>query len=823
VTLNQNGALRVPSSSSIPPKPSRPARRAEPSRPAGEPRPKPPRAATAGELPRARKVALQPPAPPAQPQLPGVAPAALQALADGRHKEPHQVLGPHPVEQGGRLGTAIRGLFPESDQVTLVFSPPKLGGAQQRLAMRRLHPGGVFEAVVPFTQVDYHFEVTQRHAKTVRQVQDPYRFPSTVPDLDLHLFREGTLEQVASFLGANEHQQDGVRGYRFVVWAPNADGVSVVGEFNDWDWKRLPMRQVGQCVWELFVPGLEHGDRYKFSVLPKGSHHRKEKLDPAAKWIDLRPSTAARLRGPSSFQWGDQGWLEARAKLDFKTAPLSAYEVHLPSFKRGPDGEFLNYRELADLLLEVQRTRGFTHVELFGLLEHALDMSWGYQVTGYFAPTSRHGSPEDFKHLVDTLHQAGIGVLFDWVPGHFPKLDQVPGFDPALDHGLANFDGTHLFEHRGHKGEHPDWGTHIYNYGRHEVRSFLVGGLLHMLEEYHLDGQRTDAVASMVYLDYSRKHGQWEANPKDCGYPRNWNLEAIRFLQQANDAVHRAAPGALCIAEESTAFPKVTGPSAQGGLGFDLKWNMGQAHDVEQFFRTDPAFRAKGLDRLTNTFTWAHAERYVIPWTHDEVVYGKKSMRSKMPGDEWQQFANLRLRMAFDFAYPGHKLLFMGSEFGQKAEWNFEGELDWAAEQTELGGGAARLYRDLNRLYRTEPALHERQFEPGGLFNYPTDRKNAVVASLRRGRNDADDVLFVHNFLPKAHHGYRIGVSHPGTYAELLNTDAGSYGGSNVGNQGQVKARFVPEEERHQSHGKPYLLELTLPPLATLALKRQPT
>ncbi|MCI0699239.1 1,4-alpha-glucan branching protein GlgB, partial [candidate division KSB1 bacterium] len=501
--------------------------------------------------------------------------------------------------------------------------------------------------------------------------------------------------------------------------------------------------------------------------------------------------------------WKDASWLQARASSNPLAQPMSTYEVHLPSWRKSADGEFLNYRDLADQLVPYLTEKGFTHIELMGLLEHPLDDSWGYQVTGYFAPTSRHGSPDDFKYFIDKLHQAGIGVIMDWVPAHFPK---------NTDAGLASFDGSHLFDHANSKqGEHKDWGTRIFNYGRHEVKAFLAGAMSHMLKEYHLDGIRVDAVASMLYLDYSRKPGEWVPNEKGG----NENLQAIDFMKYFNSKIDAKMPGVISVAEESTAWPGVTSKGGAKDLGFDLKWNMGWMNDTLRWFHLPHESRGKKLDTLTNTFLWAQAEKYVCALSHDEVVYGKKSLLEKMPGDEWQKFANMRLLLGYMWSYSGHKLLFMGAELGQKGEWNFKESLDWAGAQGEKQQGVSKLISDLNQLYKNEPALYERQFEAGGTQMVFRDAQNAAVGILRKAKDSANDVLFLHNLTQKPHEKYRVGVDGPGEYQEVFNTDSSYYGGSNMGNLGAVKAEEKP------FHGKPYSIEVTLPPLATVALKRK--
>jgi 1,4-alpha-glucan branching enzyme len=736
-------------------------------------------AATGGRTTGVRASVTQVVAPPKR----AISDDELRALSVGVHSDPHTVLGLHDG--------VVRALFPSDAQVELVYTPParinRMGlpieGKAKRVEMK-VDERGLFSAKVDGNVGSYHFEVNGK------RVDDPYRFPPTVSDLDTYLFKQGTLEDVAHLLGSKEVEVNGVKGFNFVVWAPNARGVSVVGDFNDWDPTLHPMRKLAGSLYELFVPAVKPGDKYMFSLATHNGD-RVLKADPAAKASEVRPGLASVTVGGSKHVWRDDAFLKARAANDPLKQPIATYEVHLPSWKRNADGSMKNYRELADELIPHLHETGFNAIELVGLAEHPLDDSWGYQVTGYFAPTARHGSPDDFKYFVDKMHENGIRVLYDWVPAHYPKDE----------HGLAQFDGTHLFDHEDpRQGEHLDWGTRIFNYGRNEVRSFLIGSLMHMLDEYHLDGVRVDAVASMLYLDYSRK--EWVPN-KDGG---NENLEAISFLKEVNERVGKRFPGVLRIAEESTAFPGVT---SKDGLGFDLKWNMGWMHDTLKFFSKPTNERADHLDTLTNTLLWAYSEKYVAALSHDEVVHLKKSLVGKMPGDEWQQLANLRLLFAYMYSYPGQKLLFMGSELAQKSEWDFKSQLDWQNKND----GVQRLLADLNKLYTSEPALSQKQFDPEGNETFHLDKKNAVVGMLRKGADRKDDVIFMHNLTEKPRK-VRIGLDAPGTYKEILNTDSKIYGGSDVGNLGAVKA------EKMEADGKPYSAEIMLPPLGTIALKR---
>lgn len=717
----------------------------------------------------------------------------LQALKDAAHVDPHKLLGPHAVLVGGKPTTQVRALFPNARAVTVVTD----SGDRVPLTAN----AGLFEGLLPRLGQRYQLELTPTDGSPALLVEDPYRFAPTVDATQLYLFKQGTLEDTAKLLGAHPMTVDGVAGFNVVVWAPNARGVSAVGDFNGYSRTSHMMRRLQDSVFEVFIPGAKSGAVYKLSVLGSDGK-RVEKADPAARASQLRGQTGSILVGADRHVWSDQRFLAARAATDPTAQPLSAYEVHLPSWKRNADGSMMNYRQLARELIPHLKKERFNAVELIGLAEHPLDDSWGYQVTGYYAPTSRHGTPEDFKAFVDEMHAAGIKILYDWVPAHFPKDA----------HGLATFDGTNLFDHKDpRQGEHRDWGTRIFNYGRNEVKSFLTGSLVHMLDEYHLDGVRVDAVASMLYLDYSRK--DWVPN-KNGG---NENLEAIAFLQDVNARVAKRFPGVLKIAEESTAWPKVTKPKSEGGLGFDLKWNMGWMHDTLAFFQADPAARGAALDGLTNTLLWAHSEKYVAALSHDEVVHLKKSLLEKMPGDEWQKRANLRSLLSFMTSYPGQKLLFMGAELAQRGEWDFKSQLDWDALKNAGNQGVAALVADLNKLYATEPALSEKQFAPEGTELRVRDPKNAVVALARKGNHAEDDVLFVHNLTATPQRGYRVGVDAPGRYAEIFNSDALSYGGSGVGNLGGVDAERVP------MHGKPYSVVLSLPPLGSIALKQVST
>jgi 1,4-alpha-glucan branching enzyme len=625
---------------------------------------------------------------------------------------------------------------------------------------------------------------------------------SLLTDLDLYLFNEGTHARVYEKLGAHVITVDGVQGVAFAVWAPNADDVSVIGTFNDWDPAKTPLKARGSSgIWEGFVAGIGQAAHYKYSIKPRFSSQRIDKADPFGFAAELRPSTASVVWDIEAYQWQDQDWLAHRAEHQAFTAPMSVYEVHLGSWKRVPETNgFLTYQDLARQLAEYCQMMGYTHIELMPISEHPFDPSWGYQTVGYYAPTSRFGSPDDFKTFVDILHQAGIGILLDWVPAHFPR-------DP---HGLASFDGTALFEHADpRQGEHPDWGTKIFNYGRTEVRSFLISNAVFWVEQYHIDGLRVDAVASMLYLDYSREPGQWVPNK----YGGRENLEAMTFLQRMNEVVHTECPGVLTIAEESTAWEKVTRPPYMGGLGFSLKWNMGWMHDTLAYIAQEPIHRRWHHNEMTFSLLYAFTENFVLPFSHDEVVHGKGSLLNKIPGDAWQKFATLRLLFAYMFGHPGKKLLFQGMDFGMGDEWTEARSLDWHLLQFPLQSGLQRCVADLHRVYRGQGALHEVDFDWRG-FDWleSHDNENSVFAFLRRGLDPRNVVVVVCNFTPVPRYEYRVGVPTGGPWHELFNTDSGLYAGSNVGNGGQVWALDEPWA------GQPHSLCLTVPPLGAVYL-----
>jgi len=714
-------------------------------------------------------------------------PDALRRIAEARHHDPFELLGRH--------GDGER-------EWVLVYAP---GTDSMRLpdidaALKRLGDSDFFLWQGTRGRLPRHYRLEWRRGSESRIGHDPYDFPPLISDFDLHLFGEGRHWHAYRFLGAHVHQVDGVEGVLFGVWAPNAERVSVVGDFNAWDGRRHPMRvRGGSGVWELFIPELGPGELYKFEIRHRASGAVLTKTDPYGRAFELRPGTAARVVGPVSYRWGDADWLQARREAPWQHRPMSIYEVHLGSWQRAADGGFLSYDELADRLVPYVVEQGFTHIELLPVTEHPLDASWGYQTTGYFAPTSRFGDQDAFRRFVDRCHQAGIGVLLDWAPAHFPR----DGF------ALARFDGSPLYEHEDpRRGEHRDWGTLIFNYGRNEVKNFLIASAVNWLEEFHIDGLRVDAVASMLYLDYSREPGDWVPNI----YGGNENLEAIDFLRELNQVTQGQHPGALMIAEESTAWPQVTRPPWLGGLGFAMKWNMGWMHDTLQYMSKDPVHRHFHHDQLTFGLLYAFTENFVLPFSHDEVVHGKASMLHKMPGDEWQQFANLRLLYAYQWTYPGKKLLFMGSEWGQRGEWNFDASLEWQALDYPPHRGVQSLVADLNRLYRDQPALHGHDFEAEGFAWIDCHDADQSVISYRRRAGD-EEVIVVLNFTPVVREGYRLGVPAPGWYQVLLNSDSEFYGGSNTGLPGAM-SRDLPWM------GLPCSIELTLPPLGALILKR---
>ncbi len=730
--------------------------------------------------------------------------AALDEISQilrAEHGDPFHILGMHLVESQGKPAVAIRAFLPRTQNAWVLRGP----GSNDAVPMRRIHADGFFEAIFPNEQAIFSYRLRTDYGG-LHEFEDPYRFPPVLSDYDLYLLGEGTHYKTYEKLGAHLTEIAGVRGVAFAVWAPNAKRVSVVGNFNQWDGREHPLRVRGSTgVWELFIPGMPEGEIYKFEVKSRNKNYLALKTDPYGFYAEQRPKTASIVYNLDRYVWNDQKWMAEREGRQSLHAPLAIYEVHLGSWHRkGDDGKtVLNYREIAGQLADYVEQMGFTHVELMPVMEHPLDESWGYQTTGYFAPTSRFGTPEDFMYFVDYLHQRGMGVILDWVPAHFP----------SDAHGLAFFDGTHLYEHEDPRlREHPDWGTRIFNYGRVEVRSFLWSSALFWLDKYHLDGLRVDAVASMLYLDYSRKAGEWVPN----AFGGNENLEAIGFIKRFNELTHEYHPGTLTIAEESTSWPMVSRPTYVGGLGFSLKWNMGWMHDMLEYFSNDPLFRRYHHSNLTFSLLYAFTENFVLVLSHDEVVHGKRALLAKMPGDYWQQFANLRALYGFLYAHPGKKMLFMGCEFGQWIEWNAGKSLDWNLLEFEPHRKLQGLVARLNQLHRSEPALHQVDFEYTG-FEWVDfrDVDHSVIAFLRKGAAPGDHIMVVCNFTPVPHHGYRLGVPEACFYQELLNTDDAQFGGSGMTNSpGRHAFPLVWQNQ-------PCCLELTLPPLGVIYLKPQ--
>ena len=725
----------------------------------------------------------------------------IERLINAELWDPRELLGPHRTSVNGAQVFVVRTFAPNASGAKVIPSNP----GSKPVPMTRIHESGLFEAILdqPKGALKYRIQITDSQG-TVTERHDPYAFAPMVSDHDLHLFSEGRLFKAYDTLGAHVRAVAGITGIHLVVWAPNAMRVSVVGGFNHWDGRCHQMVSRGSSgLWELFVPDLPVGTYYKYEIRSKSQEAPFLKADPYAFASELRPRTASIVHDISAYQWGDRQWMENRSRRNPLTAPLSIYEVHLGSWMRVPEdgGRWLTYRELADKLVHYAKYMGYTHLELMPVTEHPFDASWGYQSTGYFAATSRYGSPEDFMVFVDTAHQAGIGVIMDWAPAHFP--------DDA--HGLAWFDGTHLYDHEDARlGYHPDWKSRIFNYGRVEVTNFLLNSALFWLDKYHIDGFRVDAVASMLYRDYGRKPGEWIPNQ----FGGNENLEAVSFLKELNVLVHQEHPGAVTIAEESTAWPGVSKPTYTGGLGFTFKWNMGWMHDILDYFSNDPVHRKFHQNQITFGLLYAFNENFVLVLSHDEVVHGKKALLEKMPGDHWQRFANLRALYGFMYGHPGKKMLFMGGEFGQWWEWNHDDSLQWHLCEHEPHVGLQRYVRDLNWLYRNEMALHEVDFDWTG-FQWIdiNDTENSVIAFLRKAQNQQDIVVGICNFTPIPRSGYRIGVPSLGHYRELLNSDAEVYGGSNMGNGGGVMAEPI------SSHGFPNSIALNLPPLAVLFLK----
>ncbi|MCC6166402.1 MAG: 1,4-alpha-glucan branching protein GlgB [Caldilineaceae bacterium] len=712
---------------------------------------------------------------------------------------PRHILGPHVVTGEGGEQVVIRAFRPLDARVDVLDLTT---GA--RTPMVRVHELGFFEASFPgrTTPFAYRLVVIDPRGHEF-ELEDPYRFGPMLTDYDLFLFGEGNLIYSYEKLGAHFHEVDGVRGVNFAVWAPNAERVGVVGPFNGWDTRTHPMqRHDPSGVWELFIPDLPEGMHYKYAVRSRFLGYEMNKADPYGFYAELRPSTDSRVWDIGKYEWQDQTWLDNRPTRQALDQPINIYEVHLGSWRRVPeDNGFLSYHDLAHQLVEYVQQMGYTHIELLPITEHPFDGSWGYQTTGYFAPTSRFGNPDDFKYFVDYCHQHNIGVLLDWVPAHFPRDA----------HGLGFFDGTHLYEHSDpRQGEQLDWGTKVFNFGRNEVRNYLMSSAIFWLKEYHLDGLRVDAVASMLYLDYSREPGQWIPNR----YGGRENLDAIDFIRRFNELTHLETPGTLTIAEESTSWPMVTRPTYMGGLGFDLKWNMGWMHDMLSYMQKDPVFRRYNQNQITFSLIYAFHENFVLPFSHDEVVHLKRSMLDKMPGDIWQKYANLRTLYGYMTGHPGKKLLFMGGEFGQFSEWNEARSLDWHLLQWQDHQRLQRYVAELNHLYLNEPALYtiDNSWE-GFQWIDISDADRSIISFVRRGHEAADTLVIVCNFTPVPRLGYRVGLPLDTTYREIMNSDRPEYGGSGVGNPHPVTAEALPWQSCAFS------ATLNLPPLGVIYLK----
>lgn len=727
-----------------------------------------------------------------KPDLDAIGTSDLSNLLDLRHPDPHSILGAH----AGPGGVTIRAFNPRAQEVSV------LAGGLAPQAMDHLK-AGLFQLSVKNHSGVFPYRLQIKYSDSdIRICHDPYSYLPTIGTLDLHLWGEGKHNRIFDKLGAHTRTIDGIAGVAFAVWAPNAAGVSVAGDFNGWDGHIHMMRVLGSSgIWELFIPELEPGQHYKFEIRTKGGDLLL-KADPFANASEVPPKTASNIYH-SEYSFEDSHWIEQRARRDSLRSPLSIYEMHLGSWRHLPeeDDRALTYREIAAPLADYINDLGFTHVELMPIMEHPFLASWGYQVTGYYAPTARWGTPDDFRFMVDYLHQRGIGVILDWVPGHFP----TDAF------ALGRFDGTALYEHLdSRKGYHPEWNTYIFNFGRNEVRNFLIANALYWLGEYHVDGLRVDAVASMLYLDYARHSGEWIPNI----YGGRENLEAIDFIKAANETAYQHFPGIMMIAEESTAWPAVTRPPYTGGLGFGFKWDMGWMHDTLDYFSRDPIHRRYHQRDITFGFLYAWFENYILPLSHDEVVHGKRSMIAKMPGDRWRQFANLRALYAYMWARPGKKMIFMGGEFAQWNEWDHDHSLDWHLLDYEDHRGVHALIRTLNHLYRNEPALWEADVEPSGFHFIDADNADDnVVAFLRSAPASGRRIICVCNFSPVIRERYRVGAPTGGLYREILNTDSALFGGSNVGNGGAVAA------DRQPYHGFDYSLSLTLPPLAVIWLE----
>jgi 1,4-alpha-glucan branching enzyme len=748
-----------------------------------------------------------------------VAPDQIDRIVWNQHHDPFEVLGPHMIQlEDGKTVWAVRAYLPQAEAAWVMLPEER-----RQFPMETAHHPHFFECLIEATDL-VNYQIKLKEGEHERVIYDPYAFKTRrITDFDIHLFTEGNHHRIYEKLGAHPTTMDGVVGVYFAVWAPNARNVSVLGNFNYWDGRKHQMRRSGNGIWELFIPGLSTGEAYKYEI-KNDAGHIYEKSDPYGFQQEVRPKTASVVADLDSYQWSDQNWMEQRRHSEPLTKPVSIYELHLGSWLHGssaepakrldgtdetvvtvaelkPGARFLTYRELADKLIPYVKELGFTHIEVLPIAEHPFDGSWGYQVTGYYAATSRYGTPEDLMYFIDQCHQNDIGVIVDWVPGHFPKDG----------HGLAFFDGTHLYEHADpRKGEHKEWGTLVFNYGRNEVRNFLMANAVFWFDKYHIDGIRVDAVASMLYLDYCRKDGEWVTNE----YGGRENIEAADFLRQTNHVLFSYFPGILSIAEESTSWPMVSWPTYVGGLGFNLKWNMGWMHDMLDYFHMDPWFRQFHQNNVTFSIWYAFTENFMLALSHDEVVHGKSNVLGKMPGDEWQKFANLRCLFTYMFMHPGKKTLFMSMEFGQWSEWNVWGDLEWHLLQYEAHRNHKNFIAKLNQFYCSQPALFTQDFSQDG-FEWIdcSDNRHSVVAFIRRDKESNDFMVVVCNFTPQPHSHYRVGVPESGYYSELFNSDAREFGGSNMGNLGGKWS------DDWAFHSRPYSLDLTLPPLGVVVMK----
>lgn len=719
-------------------------------------------------------------------------------IVNGEHSDPHTVLGMHEMEEDGRKAVVVRAFLPDAAGITVIDYANK----RKKYPMERLHADGFFEVTIADREewFRYQLEYTDADGNTWRSY-DPYSFSPTLSEFDRHLFGAGTHYEIYEKMGGRLMTHEGARGAAFSVWAPNAKAVSVIGDFNNWDARRSPMRRLGESgIWELFLPAAAEGDKYKFHVT-QCDGRVVDKTDPYGVYAEVRPNNASVLYPLKRYKWKDRRWMTARKKYNFKTAPMNIYEVHLGSWKRAEGDRFLTYTELAEQLIPYVKEMGYTHIEMLPVEEHPFDGSWGYQVTGYYAPTSRYGSPDEFKQFVDACHQNGISVILDWVPAHFPKDDFA----------LARFDGTALYEHQDPRlGEHIQWGTYIFNYGRKEVANFLLANALYWMDIFHIDGLRVDAVASLLRLDFCKEEGQWLPNV----YGGSENLEAIEFLKHMNSVIAEREPGALMIAEDSTAWPGVTKKVDEGGLGFSLKWNMGWMNDFLSYIKLDPIYRKYHQNKLTFGMAYHYAENFVLVLSHDEVVHTKSSMIGKMPGDVWQSFANLRLSYGFMMGHPGKKLLFMGGEFAQYSEWSEARSLDWHLLQYADHQEMQAYVKELNHLYTEEPAFWAEDFDPNGFQWIECDDAESSIVSFVR-RSQEKELVFLCNFTPVVHRGFSLGVPQEGVYHERLNSDAARFGGSDVINA-------VPLQSRAEPAGRcPFRVELDVPPLGMVILERE--